>query len=64
MKISVEVPDAQGKQLQEVANRLKVPAEQLVSAVLRDLLANAEADLENAATRVVEKNKELYKRLA
>lgn len=64
MKISVEVPDAQGKQLQEVANRLKVPAEQLVSAALRDLLANAEADFENAATRVVEKNKELYKRLA
>lgn len=64
MKISVEVPDAQGKQLQEVANRLKVPAEQLVSAALRDLLADAEADFENAATRVVEKNKELYKRLA
>ena len=64
MNISVEVPDAEGKQLQEVADRLKVQAEQLVSAALRDLLANAEADFEHAATRVVEKNKELYKRLA
>jgi len=64
MKISVEVPDAQGKQLQEVADRLKVQAEQLVSAALRDLLAHAEADFERAATRVVEKNQELYKRLA
>ncbi len=64
MKISVEVPDAQGKQLQEVADRLKVKAEQLLSAALSDLLANAEADFERAATRVVEKNRELYKRLA
>ena len=64
MKISVEVPDAQGKQLQEVADRLKVPAEQLVSAAVRDLLANAESDFEHAAIRVVEKNRELYKRLA
>jgi hypothetical protein len=50
--------------LQEVADRLKVPPEQLVSAAVRDLLAHAESDFERVATRVVEKNRELYKRLA
>lgn len=64
MKISVDLPDAQTKQLQEVADRLKVQPEQLLSAALRDLLAHAETDFERAATRVVQKNEELYKRLA
>jgi len=64
MRISIEVPDDQGRQLHEVAGKLNVPAEDLVSAAVRDLLAHADADFESVATKVLEKNRELYKRLA
>ena len=64
MKILVEVPESQGAQLREVAKRLDVPAEELVSAAVRDLLTHGEGEFEAAATRVHEKNRELYKSLA
>ncbi len=64
MKISIEVPDSQGKRLQDVAGRLNIQPEELVSAAVRDLLAQAESDFENVATKVLDKNRELYKRLA
>jgi len=64
VKILVEVPESQGAQLQEVAKRLNVPAEELVSAAVRDLLIRGEGEFEAAAARVLEKNRELYKRLA
>lgn len=64
MKISVEVNGAQERQLNEVARKLNVRPEELASAAVHDLLAQAEADFEKAADRVVKKNRELYRRLA
>jgi hypothetical protein len=64
MKFSVEITGAQEHQLAETARRLNVPPEELALAAVRDLLAQKEADFERAASRVLEKNKELYRRLA
>jgi hypothetical protein len=64
MKFSVEVTGTQEHQLAEAARRLNVPPEELALAAVRDLLAQKEADFERAASRVLEKNKELYRRLA
>jgi hypothetical protein len=64
MKFSVEVTGTQEHQLAETARRLNVPPEELALAAVRDLLAQNEADFERAASRVIEKNKELYRRLA
>jgi hypothetical protein len=51
-------------QLAEEARRLNVRIEELATAALQDLLAQREADFRDAATRVLEKNRELYRRLA
>jgi hypothetical protein len=64
MKISIDVPDAQGKALQDAARRLNVPAEELASAAVGDLLTQGEAEFERVAQRVLEKNRDLYRRLA
>jgi hypothetical protein len=64
MKLSVEVTGPQEAQLAEEAKRLNVPIEELATAALQDLLAQREADFRDAASRVLEKNRELYRRLA
>ena len=51
-------------QLAEEAKRLNIRIEDLAAAALQDLLAQREADFRQAAARVVEKNQELYRRLA
>jgi hypothetical protein len=47
-----------------VAKRLNVPAEELVSAAVRDLLRQSEGEFDGVASRVLEKNRDLYRRLA
>jgi hypothetical protein len=47
-----------------VADRLAVGLEQLARAAIVDLAAQQAADFENATSRVLSKNKELYRRLA
>ena len=64
MKVSVEVTGPQEAQLAEEAKRLNVRVEELATAALQDLLAQRDADFRQAATRVLEKNRELYRRLA
>jgi hypothetical protein len=64
MKVSVEVTGPQEAQLAEEARRLNVRVEELATAALQDLLAQRDADFRQAATRVLEKNRELYRRLA
>ncbi len=64
MKITIEVPDAQMKALEDAARRLNVPAEELASAAVGDLLAQGEAEFERVGKRVLDKNRELYRRLA
>lgn len=64
MKLSVEIPDEQAEQLKEAADRLGVRVEQLARAAIADLTARQAADFEAASTYVLQKNKELYRRLS
>jgi hypothetical protein len=64
VKLSVEVTAAEQQKLAEEARRLNVSAEELAAAAVHDLLGQRDADFERAATRVLEKNRELYRRLA
>lgn len=61
MKISVEVNGNQERQLTEIARRLNVRPEDLAAAAVQDLLAQAEEDFQDAAGRVLKKNRELYR---
>ena len=64
MKLSVEIPDAQARQLEDAAQRLGVPVEELAQAAIADLAGQHAADFESAAARVLAKNQELYRRLS
>jgi hypothetical protein len=63
MKISLDLPDSQSQALAEAAQRLQVRPEDLAAAAVRDLVAQS-SDFDSAAKRVLEKNRELYRRLA
>jgi len=47
-----------------VSPQWPVPEAELAAAAVRDLLAHQSADFDAAAQRVLEKNQELYQRLA
>ena len=64
MKISVEINSTEKKLLAEISNRLNVPAETLASAVVRDMLSRRDDDFLDAASRILRKNEELYRRLS
>ena len=64
MRMSFELSEAQQTQLNSIAQRLNITAEALAAAALRDLLDRREAAFEAAAAHVIEKNAELYRRLA
>jgi hypothetical protein len=64
MKLSIEMSEEQRARLAKEAQRLKVAVEELAGAAVRDLLAEPEADFQQAAKRVLEKNRELYRRLS
>ena len=63
MKISLDLSDPQSQALAEAAQRLQVRPEDLAAAAVRDLVAQS-GDFDAAAKRVLEKNTELYRRLA
>lgn len=64
MTVVLELTEDQEKRLREAAKPLGVSPDDLVKAALNDLLAQPASDFEAAAKRVLEKNHELYKRLA
>jgi hypothetical protein len=64
MKVAIELPPAQAAQLEAEAKRLGVPAEELARAAVTDLLAAPDAAFQEAATRILAANHELYRRLA
>lgn len=64
MTISIQLPDDAERRLEEAARRLKVPVADLAAAALRDFVTAPAEDFEQAAQRVLEKNRELYRRLA
>jgi predicted transcriptional regulator len=64
MRLYLYLTDLQKQRLDEMAARLHVAPEALAAAALGDLLAQRESEFDAAATRVLEKNAELYRRLA
>ena len=63
MKLAIELSEAQEQRLAEIAGRLNVPAESLAEAAVRELVAHPEEDFDRVASRILEKNRELYERL-
>ena len=64
MKLAFELPAQQAEKLRAEAERLGLAPEDLARAALSDLLATPDAEFHVVAARVVEKNRELYRRLA
>jgi hypothetical protein len=64
MTLSVDLPSDAERRPAEVAKRLNVPVQELAAAAIRDLVAEPSEDFERVARRVLEKNRDLYRRLA
>ncbi|MGA8054545.1 MAG: hypothetical protein WCA12_11935 [Burkholderiales bacterium] len=64
MKIAIELNATQSEKLKAIADDLGVAAEELAQAAVTDLVSANSDDFESAAARVLEKNRELYRRLA
>ena len=64
MKLAFDLTPAEAEKLSAEAKRLGISPEDLARAALSDLLAAPDADFQNAARRVLTKNRDLYKRLA
>ena len=64
MKLAFELPPSQADKLREEARRLGLTPEDLARAALADLLATPDDEFRAAAARVLQKNQELYRRLA
>jgi hypothetical protein len=62
--ITISVPDDRLAELQQAAQRLGVPPEELVRASLEQLLAQPDDKLQRALDYVLKKNTELYRRMA
>ncbi len=64
MKVAFELPPAQADRLRQEAARLGLAPDELAKAAISDLLATQAPDFEAAARRVLDRNRELYRRLA
>lgn len=62
--ITIRLPDERLLKLKEMASAFGVTPEELVHLSVVDLLAKPEDAFEESAKRVLEKNAELYERLA
>lgn len=63
MSISLQIDDEQSRRLLEVARKLNVDPSELAKAAINDLLSRPSDDFDRAAQYVLEKNRELYRRL-
>ncbi len=64
MTISVELDEAESQNLRELALALRVDAQALARAAITDLFSQPADDFDRALRHVLEKNHELYQRLA
>lgn len=62
--ITINLSEERMRQLREVAARLGVSPEELARVSVEELLAKPDEKFEEAARHVLEKNAELYRRLA
>jgi hypothetical protein len=64
MLLPVELTESQIESLRQRAKTLGISAEQLAAAAVVDLVSQPAEDFGKAASRVLSKNGELYRRLA
>ncbi len=62
--ITISISDDRMQKLREIASRFQVAPEELVRVSLEDLLARPAEDFRQALEYVLNKNAELYQRLA
>jgi len=62
--MTVQLDDAKAAVLRQKAQRVGLEPEQLLTASVDDLIAQPDTDFDTAASRVLSKNRELYRRLA
>ena len=63
-EIRIPLADDQMDQLREVAERYGIAPEEIARLSLEDLLSRSDESIQAQIDRVIEKNKELYQRLA
>jgi antitoxin FitA len=64
MALSLQLDEAQSQRLEELARALNVDAHELARAAINDLVSRPADDFDRAVRYVLEKNRELYRRLA
>jgi antitoxin FitA len=64
MPIAVDLTPAQEERLRDEARRLGIPVDVLARVAIEDLLDRSEEDFQAAASHVLSKNQELYRRLS
>ena len=64
MKISVDLSKNEVDRLEKTAKRLGVPPEDLARAAMADVLGHPQEDFQRVVEQILEKNKELYRRLS
>jgi len=64
MSIALQLDDEQSRRLEQLARELGVDARELAKAAVNDLLSRPADDFDRAARFVLEKNRELYRRLS
>ena len=64
MAISLNLDEEQSARLEERARELGVDALELAKAAVNDLLTRPDDDFDRAANFVLEKNRQLYRRLS
>ena len=62
--ITINISEEQLQKLQELAQKLGMSTEEFLSASLEDLLNYRQGEFTQAASYVMRKNAELYRRLA
>ena len=62
--ITIQVSDDRYRELGDLAESLGITLERLIQANVEDMLAQPKEDFRQALSYVLEKNEELYKRLA
>jgi hypothetical protein len=64
MSITVPISEERLQRLRELAREANVPPEELLRATLEEWLSRPKEDFARAASYVLQKNAELYRRLA
>lgn len=62
--LTINLPDREAKRLRDLARDLGTSPEELAATAVRERIEREPRDFDAIAERVVEKNAELYRRLA